>query len=91
MLQSIDAPQGAFPNFNPVELDEMIIPEYPQYSDHIITDNLPAVAPTKTTPKKKGKMSRDRIEAYEKARMEYPKDKMGVFYVPNKSDLQLLV
>ena len=34
---------------------------------------------------------RDRIEAYEKARMEYPKDKMGVFYVPNKSDLQLLV
>jgi len=34
---------------------------------------------------------RDRIEAYEKARKEYPFDKMGVFYVPTESELELLV
>jgi len=34
---------------------------------------------------------RDRIEAYEKARKEYPRNKVGVFYVPTKSDLELLV
>jgi len=34
---------------------------------------------------------RDRIEAYEKARSQYPEDKMGVFYIPTKSELELLV
>jgi ABC-type sugar transport system substrate-binding protein len=34
---------------------------------------------------------RDRIEAYEKAIKEYPKEKMGIFYVPQKSELELLI
>ena len=54
MLQSIDAPQGAFPNPIPVELDEIEMPEYP-----------PSAIPTQTSPKKKGKMSREGFEASE--------------------------
>lgn len=34
---------------------------------------------------------RDRIEAYEKAKKEYPKEKMGIFYIPTEGELELLV
>lgn len=34
---------------------------------------------------------RDRVEAYEKAKKEHPREKMGVFYVPLKNELELLV
>jgi len=58
MLQSIDAPQGAYPNLIPVELDEMPMFDSLQYSDHIIPDDMPA-----TALPKKGKMSKEGLEA----------------------------
>lgn len=65
MLLSIDAnvPQAIFPNFNPVELDEIEI-GLPQYGDYIITDDMPAES-TQITPRKRGKMSREGWEAWE--------------------------
>ena len=38
----------------------------------------------------KGKLvaiGRDRLEAYEKARREYPKEKIAIFYIPTEDEM----
>ena len=65
MLLSLEAPQSPFPNLNPVELDEMIMPEYPPFGDQVITTDQSSAIPTQTPPKKRGKMSREGFEPYQ--------------------------